>query len=155
MPQSTLNPYEEKIARLLHNTPGITLGTTAPFSFDEGVTVTRIGFADIPVCIVRFHCKPEDTRAMVPLARAMVYAELRAHGISDEAVEFVPTRGDGSEMGGGRRRLFTDENPSSSSCGKRKQGQYYRFTFEIKKGWLGCFEFDFRRGKMKQQKPPE
>jgi hypothetical protein len=133
----------------MHNTPGIRLGTTAPFSIEEGVRVRRIGFADIPVCLVYFYCKPEDTRSLVPVLRAMVYHELKAHGISDEAVDFVPTIG---AEGRTKRSKFTDENPSSESCGKNKMGQYYRCWFEIKKGWLNRFEWtSHRNGKMKQQ----
>jgi hypothetical protein len=72
---------------------------------------------------------------MVPVVRQFVFRELEAAGIENEILEFRP----GVEE---RKRLrFVDCNEHSQSKGKNKVGQLYRFSFEIKRPFVGYFEW--------------
>ena len=120
----------------------MSFGTTAPFAIG-GFRITKVGFADIPVVELMITCRPDSISALVPIARSLVFKKLELHGLESEILEFTPTVG--SE---GRGCMFTDENESSQSHGKRKRGQTYHFRFEIKKEQVGHFEWDWRHGKL-------
>lgn len=120
----------------------MSFGTTAPFAIGT-FRITKVGFADIPVVELMITCRPDSIGAVVPIARSLVFKKLELHGLESEILEFTPSVG--SE---GRGCMFTDENPSSESCGKRKRGQMYHFRFEIKKVHVGHFEWDWRNGKL-------
>lgn len=135
----------ERMMRRLAVTDTVRFGTSAPFHLGA-FFVKRIGFANIPVVGMVVACRPQDASAVVPIVRSFVYTELEGAGISNEAVEFVPTRGQTER--GGRQTLFVDTNESSPTKGKNKRGQLYEFRFEIKKEFIQRFVWDTWRGKL-------
>lgn len=136
---------DEKILRHLAVAAAVHIGTSAPFNLGN-FFVKRIGFANIPVVGMVVACRPQDTSAVVPIVRSFVYTELEGAGIPNEAVEFIPTRGETER--GGRQTMFVDTNESSPTKGKNKRGQLYEFRFEIKKEFIQRFVWDTWRGKL-------
>ena len=136
-----MNTSDEKRLRFWSSTGILKFGTTAPFRIEPELQVRKIGFADIPAILQHLYTKPEGLAGLVPVLRDRVFAWLKQHRISDEAVGFHPTI---SLLQ--RNRLFVDENPDSRSCGKRKRGVYCRCWFEIRPGWTGRFRWDLRKG---------
>ncbi len=125
------------IARTMHRSLAITFGTTAPYAFGS-IRLERTGFASIPRLIV-----PVTTPALdvcIPLCRQRAFAYLAERGVSDEHLAFTPVVGGSSY----RRRLFTDENEASPTCGKRKYGHQYDVGFEMSKMLAGAV--DWRSG---------
>ena len=110
--------------------------THAPFELGE-ITVKRVGFADIPVVQIAVACKPDAISALTPMVRQVVFRELVGAGIPNEIVEFTPTVGSESE----RRYTFVDCNEHSETKGKRKHGKLYHWRFEIKRRFVGYFQW--------------
>ncbi len=111
------------------------------------VKVEKVGFGDLPLVYLMV-THPAETGAMVPIARQVVYMALEAAGIPSECIEMTPT------VQSGKRRKFTDQNPSSASHGKNKFGIVQRFGFAIKQPanrrnvFMDYFEWDGRYGKL-------
>jgi hypothetical protein len=131
----------EVMIREIAKSSCMSFGTTAPFALGS-IQITRIGFADIPVVQIGVTCRADCRGALVPIARAIVFKKLEAHGLESEILEFTPT-----VAPEGRQCMFTDENPSSESHGKRKRGVFHWFRFEIKKEQVGHFVWDWKHGK--------
>ncbi len=109
--------------------------TNAPFQMGE-LQIEKVGFAEIPVVFVTVACPPKAISTLVPVVRQFVYRELEAAGIENEIVEFVPRVQDQ-----GRRHRFVDCNEHSPTKGKNKMGYIYRFAFEIKRPFVGYFQW--------------
>lgn len=137
---------EEVIIRDMAKNNSIKWGTNAPFEFPGDLRIIRHGFADIPVVQVDVICRPEDKGAMVPLVRQAIWQKMEAHGLESEIFEFVPT-----VQTQGRQRMFTDQNESSKTHGKRKRGVLSTFSFEIKKEQIGHFNWNGRHGSFQNQ----
>lgn len=119
--------------------------TTAPFQIGD-LQVERIGFAGIPVVYVMVTCPPKAVSSLVPVARQVVFRELTAAGLENEILEFAPGVQDQ-----GRRLRFVDCNERSPTKGKNKMGRQYRFSFEIKKPFLGFFEWKGNHGSIPEK----
>jgi len=109
--------------------------TESPFQMSE-LRIEKVGFAQIPVAFVMVVCPPKAITAMVPVVRQFIFRELEAAGIENEILEFTPTVQDQ-----GRRRRFVDCNEHSPTKGKNKVGRLYRFAFEIKRPFVGLFQW--------------
>ena len=105
----------------LYTSRGIRFGTSAPYKIGY-VGPDRIGFADIPMVVVEMYGK--ESGSLVPIARQLAMAVAAKNGLQ---MDMGPP---GLKIG--RERLFTDENPSSPSFGKRKRLQEYTYQFEVK-----------------------
>lgn len=123
--------------------------TTAPFQIGD-LQVERIGFASIPMVYVMVHCHPQAMSSLVPVVRQVVFRELAAAGLENEILEFVPGV---QEQGRGQRR-FVDCNERSPTKGKNKMGRQYRFSFEIKRPFLGFFEWNGHYGRIPEKCGP-
>jgi len=97
-----------------------------PFCFAGEIKACRIGFANAPVVQVKVHAKEID--GLAPLVRAHVFKTLAALDLPVDALEVTPT----VALHNRRQVLFTDTNPDSKSCGKRKRGRISTWRFEIK-----------------------
>ena len=117
--------------------------TDSPFQMSE-LRVEKVGFAEIPVVFVMVACPPKAVQAMVPVVRQFVFRELEAAGIENEILEFPPS------VQEQRRLRFVDCNEHSPTKGKNKMGQLYRFAFEIKRPFLGYFQWDGFCGRVGQ-----
>ena len=106
----------------------------APFQMGE-LQIEKVGFAEIPVAVVTIACPPKAIAAIVPVARQFIFRELEVAGIENEILAFTPT------VEEQRRVRFVDCNEHSPTKGKNKMGRYYRFTFEIKRPFLGYFQW--------------
>jgi hypothetical protein len=119
-----ISEHEEQVLRDIHSSLCITWGTDAPYAIGS-VSAERIGYAGIPCVVVTVHCREVDISALVPIVRQRVYSELAERGWGPETIQFRPT------TQRGRRQKFTDQNESSSSYGRNKMGNAYRFSFEM------------------------
>ena len=108
--------------------------TDAPFQMGD-LQIEKVGFAEIPVAFVTVACTPKAIPSIVPVARQFIFRELEAAGIENEIVAFTPS------VQGQRQGKFVDCNEHSRSKGKNKMGIFYRFTFEIKRPFLGYFQW--------------
>jgi hypothetical protein len=111
----------------------ISFGTTAPFVVSRPVYVGRVGYAGIPVVGVEI-VTPADTGTVCPVARQLVLRRLAELGLPLDCVSLTPS------VGRGRRRKFTDDNPSSPTQGKGKFGDVLDFHFEILRQHVGLFK---------------
>jgi hypothetical protein len=87
---------------------------------------------------------------MVPVVRQFVFRELAAAGIENEILDFTPG------VQEQKRLRFVDCNEHSPSKGKNKMGRLYRFSFEIKRPFVGYFQWDGfcnRTGRIPQRTP--
>lgn len=108
--------------------------TNAPFQLGE-LRIEKVGFAEIPVAFVMVACSPKAITAMVPVVRQFIFREMEAAGIENEILEFTPSVQDQKGV------RFVDCNEHSPTKGKNKVGRLYRFTFEIKRPFVGYFEW--------------
>ena len=108
--------------------------TDAPFQMSD-LQIEKVGFAEIPVVFVTVACPAKAISAIVPVARQFVFRELEAAGIENEIVEFTP------RVQEQRRGRFVDCNEHSRTKGKNKVGRFYRFSFEIKRPFVGYFQW--------------
>jgi len=123
--------------------------TDAPFQMGE-LRVEKVGFAEIPVVFVMVACPPNAVPAMVPVVRQFVFRELESAGIESGIVEFTPT------VQEQKRLRFVDCNEHSRTKGKNKMGRLYRFAFEIKRPFVGYFQwggFCKRTGRIPERTP--
>ena len=121
--------------------------TDAPYQMGD-LRIEKVGFAEIPVVFVTVACPREAISAIVPVARQFIFRELAAAGIENEIVEFTPT------VSTERRVRFTDCNEHSPTKGKNKMGCFCRFAFEIKRPFVGYFQwggFCKRVGKIRER----
>lgn len=109
--------------------------TDAPFQMSR-LRVEKVGYAEIPVVFVMVACSPKAISAMVPVARQFVFRELEAAGIENEILEFTPS------VQEQKRLRFVDCNEHSPTKGKNKMGRLHRFGFEIKRPFVGYFQWD-------------
>jgi hypothetical protein len=109
--------------------------TDAPFQMSD-LQIEKVGFAEIPVVFVTVACPAKAISAIVPVARQFIFRELEAAGIENEIVEFTPT------VQEQRRGRFVDCNEHSPTKGKNKVGRFYRFAFEIKRPFIGYFQWE-------------
>jgi hypothetical protein len=107
-----------------------------PYQMGE-LRIEKVGYAEIPVAFVMVICPEKAVSAMVPVVRQFIYRELETAGIENGILEFTPTVQDQ-----GRRLRFVDCNEHSPSKGKNKVGRVYRFAFQIKRPFLGYFQWD-------------
>jgi len=118
---------EDEISRLLREVSAsecISWGTTAPYSFGP-VGWIRRGFADRLLIKFNAFARERDIDAIVPLARQRILRAMVKAGVSTHIVSLrVHIKVE-------RERLFTDENPSSPTCGKRKRGRALEFGLEV------------------------
>jgi hypothetical protein len=108
--------------------------TTVPFQISD-VRVEKVGFADVPLVFVMVACPPIAIAAIVPVVRQFIFRELAGAGIENEIVEFTPT------VQEQKRLRFVDCNEHSPTKGKNKMGRLYRFAFEIKRPFVGYFQW--------------
>ena len=108
--------------------------TNAPFQMGE-LQIEKVGFAKIPVAFVTIACPPKAVSAIVPVARQFIFRELEAAGIENEILVFTPT------VQEQRRVRFVDCNEHSPTKGKNKMGRFYHFAFEIKRPFVGHFQW--------------
>lgn len=109
--------------------------TDAAFQM-SGLRIEKVGFSEIPVVFVMVACPPKAVSAMVPVVRQFIFRELEAAGIENEIVEFTPS------VQEQKRLRFVDCNEYSPTKGKNKMGRLYRFALEIKRPFLGYFQWD-------------
>ncbi len=126
----------QQTARSLHRSLCVTFGTTAPYSFGS-IRLRRVGFASIPRLCVPVQVKRQDLDAIIPLARQRAFAFLAEKGISDEHVGFA-AHWNGEDY---RERLFTDENESSPTLGKRKRGISGEVHFDLSRMLAGAVDW--------------
>lgn len=108
--------------------------TDAPFQIGE-LRIEKIGFAEIPVVFVMVACPSKAIAGMVLVVRQFVFRELEAAGIENEILEITP------KVQEQKRLRFVDCNEHSPTKGKDKIGRLYRFSFEIKRPFVGYFEW--------------
>jgi hypothetical protein len=108
--------------------------TIVPYQMSQ-LQVEKIGFADVPLVFVTVACPPNAISAMVPVVRQFIFRELAGAGIENEIVEFTPT------VQEQKRLRFVDCNEHSPTKGKNKMGRLYRFAFEIKRPFVGYFQW--------------
>jgi hypothetical protein len=118
-------PIDERLLKQVHSSLLVTFGTNAPYALGK-VSAAKIGFASTPVVTVSVWCQQHVVGALVPVVRQRVYRELAERGWTPDDIDFCPSLG-----GSYRWRLFTDENPASPSCGKRKRGCALELHFEM------------------------
>jgi len=135
-------PFENEKQRLLRQ---VSLSrctdwrTTVPHAVLGDVGFARIGFAGIPT--VGFTTITPDPAGIVGIARQHVMRTLDGAGLDTGAVDLTV------HLAQGRRRIFTDANPASPSCGQRKYGHEARFHMEVRADRAGTFEVSlFDRG---------
>jgi hypothetical protein len=107
------------------SSPGIRFGTNAPYRL-TGVQPSRIGFADTWIIQVNLAAKARDN-SVVPLAKSLIHRWAREHGVEVSS-------GRGLTVSMGRKRLLTDNNPSSPSKGKGKMLQDNTYFMEVVRG---------------------
>jgi hypothetical protein len=122
--------------------------TDAPFQMGE-LQIEKVGFAEIPVVFVTIACPPKTIPSIVPVARQFIFRELEVAGIENGILEFTPS------VQEQRRGKFVDCNSHSPTKGKNKMGIIYRFAFEIKRPFVGYFQwggFCKRTGKIPERR---
>ena len=72
---------------------------------------------------------------MVPVVRQFIFRELEAARLDNDILEFTPTVQDH------KRCRFVDCNEHSPTKGKNKVGRLYRFSFKIKRPFIGYFQW--------------
>ncbi len=129
-----MNKQAEQILRGTAGSLCCDLLTDAPYQMGD-LQIEKVGFAEIPVVFVTVACPARAILAIVPVARQFIFRELEAAGIDNEIVEFTPM------VQEQRRGRFVDCNEHSPTKGTLKVGRFYRLSFEIKRPFVGYFQW--------------
>jgi len=118
---------EDEVSRLLRGvsaSQGVSFGCDAPYALGK-VGWIRRGFADRFLVKVNGFARARDLSALVPVARQHILRAVAAADLPLHAIDLMV------HIKQERERLFTDTNPTSQSCGKRKRGVAVEFALEI------------------------
>lgn len=97
-------------------------GTSAPYAVGR-VGPDRVGYADIPTLSVDLFGRAADVGVLTPIARQLAMLAAEVNGLT---LNMAPPG-----LKRGREKMMDDQNPSSSSFGKRKRLMELVFRFDI------------------------